>query len=118
MVGNEWDDILYWEDYELFSRFCRELDRVARDIIHGAGYEGCFGHSLGHGVGLFVHENPRLSSGADPADTLKRGHVVTFEPGIYIAGKYGCRIEDMVAVKNDGTVYNFTHSPKELIELF
>ncbi len=96
---------------------CRELDRIARDIINGAGYEGCFGHSFGHGVGLFVHESPRLSTGADPADTLKRGHVVTFEPGIYIAGRYGCRIEDMVAVKNDGTILNFTHSPKELIEL-
>ncbi|MBQ9785368.1 MAG: aminopeptidase P family protein [Clostridia bacterium] len=97
--------------------FCRELDRIARDIINGAGYEGCFGHSLGHGVGLFVHESPRLAPGADPASTLCRGHVVTFEPGIYVAGKYGCRIEDMVGVKNDGTVCNFTHSPKELIEL-
>ncbi len=97
---------------------CRDLDRIARDIINGAGYEGCFGHSLGHGVGLFVHEQPRLAPGAAPESTLKRGHVVTFEPGIYIAGKYGCRIEDMVAVANDGTVRNFTHSPKDLIELF
>lgn len=97
---------------------CKGLDRIARDIINGAGYEGCFGHSLGHGVGLFVHESPRLSTGAGDGETLQRGHVVTFEPGIYVAGKYGCRIEDMVAVRPDGTVYDFTHSPKELIELF
>ncbi len=97
---------------------CRELDRVARDLIYGAGYEGCFGHSLGHGVGLFVHENPRLSSAAAPDEVLKRGHVITFEPGIYLSGKYGCRIEDMVAVRHDGTLYDYTKSPKELIELF
>ena len=98
--------------------YCRELDRVARDIINGAGYEGCFGHSLGHGVGLFVHEKPSLAPGAAPEARLLRGHVVTFEPGIYIAGKYGCRIEDMLAVCPDGTLRNFTGSPKELIELF
>ena len=98
--------------------YCRELDRVARDIINGAGYEGCFGHSLGHGVGLFVHESPRLAPGVAPEERLMRGHVVTFEPGIYIAGKYGCRIEDMLAVCPDGTLRNFTGSPKELIELF
>lgn len=98
--------------------YCKELDRIARDIIDGEGYKGCFGHSLGHGVGMLVHENPRLSPGADPASKLERGHVVTFEPGIYLSGKYGCRIEDMVAIRNDGTVHDFTQSPKELIELF
>ena len=97
---------------------CYELDAAARNVIHGAGYKGCFGHSLGHGVGMFVHEEPRLSPKADNTDVLKRGHVVTFEPGIYIEGKYGCRIEDMVAVCNDGSIRNFTKSPKELIELF
>ncbi len=97
---------------------CYELDAAARNIIHGAGYKGCFGHSLGHGVGMFIHEEPRLSPKADKADVLERGHVVTFEPGIYIEGKYGCRIEDMVAVCNDGSIRNFTKSPKELIELF
>ena len=97
---------------------CYALDAAARNVIHGAGYQGCFGHSLGHGVGMFVHEEPRLSPKADKADVLERGHVVTFEPGIYIAGKYGCRIEDMVAVCNDGSIRNFTKSPKELIELF
>ncbi len=97
---------------------CRALDKIARDIIYGAGYEGCFGHSLGHGVGLYVHENPRLAPSAREDSLLERGHVVTFEPGIYIEGRYGCRIEDMVAIRPDGSVYDFTKSPKELIELF
>ena len=95
----------------------RELDSVARDIIYGAGYEGCFGHGLGHGVGKFVHEGPRVSPAAPADKVLLPGHVITIEPGIYIAGKYGCRIEDMLAITEDG-YYDFTHSPKELIELF
>lgn len=95
---------------------CAEVDKVARDIIDGAGYKGCFGHSLGHGVGMFIHESPRLS--AKVSDKyLVPGNVVTVEPGIYIFGKYGCRIEDMVAVTDTG-YHNFTASPKELIELF
>ncbi len=97
---------------------CRALDRIARDIIDQAGYQGCFGHSLGHGVGMFIHEKPGLSGGAPEDSVLQRGHVVTFEPGIYVAGKYGCRIEDMVAICHDGSVRNFTKSPKEMIELF
>ena len=97
---------------------CRDADKIARDIIYGAGYEGCFGHSLGHGVGLYIHEAPRLSFVSPENVLLAPGHVVTVEPGIYIAGKYGCRIEDMVAVLEDGTVYDFTKSPKELIELW
>ena len=94
---------------------CLEADKVARDIINSAGYEGCFGHSLGHGVGRVVHEEPRLSPKS--TDTLAVGNVVTVEPGIYINGKYGCRIEDMVAVTENG-IHNFTKSKKELIELF
>ncbi len=97
---------------------CFGLDKIARDLIYGAGYKGCFGHSLGHGVGMLVHEEPRLSPGASKEAVLARGHVVTVEPGIYLEGRYGCRIEDMVCIKNDGSAYNFTHSPKELIELF
>lgn len=96
---------------------CRLLDRIARDIIENAGYHGAFGHSLGHGVGMYIHESPRLSMASPEDCVLSRGHVVTFEPGIYLTGKYGCRIEDMVAVLPDGTVHNFTHSPKELIEI-
>lgn len=96
---------------------CAEADKVARDIIYKAGYEGCFGHGLGHGVGLYIHEYPRLSK-ISGNTLLERGHVVTVEPGIYIEGQYGCRIEDMVGVMEDGSIYNFTHSSKEMIELF
>lgn len=95
---------------------CRGVDRVARDIINDAGYEGCFGHGLGHGVGMYIHEAPRLSPAAREGSVLEVGQIVTVEPGIYIEGKYGCRIEDMVCVTEDG-MYDFAHSPKELIEL-
>ncbi len=96
---------------------CQEADKVARDIIAAAGYGSCFGHSLGHGVGLYIHEAPSLSPKAKPDTLLKRGNVVTVEPGIYIEGKYGCRIEDMIAIDHNGKLLNFTHSPKELIEI-
>ena len=93
----------------------RDADKVARDIIDAVPeYKGCFGHSLGHGVGRFIHESPRLASVGEKA--LVRGNIVTVEPGIYLAGKYGCRIEDMVAITEDG-IRNFTKSPKELIEI-
>lgn len=96
---------------------CADADKIARDIIDNAGYQGCFGHSLGHGVGLFIHENPRLAGSMPDSEILRPGHVVTVEPGIYLEGKYGCRIEDMVTVLPDGSIYDFTKSPKELIEL-
>lgn len=91
------------------------IDRIARDLI-GKDYPGCFGHGLGHGVGLEIHEAPRLSFVSPPDKTLCPGNVVTVEPGIYLAGQYGCRIEDMVLVTENG-YENFTKSPKELIEL-
>ena len=95
----------------------RDADKVARDIIDAVPeFKGCFGHSLGHGVGRLIHESPRLSAAAGEK-TLVRGNIVTVEPGIYLAGKYGCRIEDMVAITENG-VRNFTKSPKELIELY
>ncbi|MBR6708730.1 MAG: aminopeptidase P family protein [Clostridia bacterium] len=98
---------------------CRAVDRAARDIIESnPAYVGTFGHGLGHGVGMYIHEAPRLSQGAAPDAVLRRGHVVTVEPGIYLEGKYGCRIEDMIAITPEGTVRNFTASPKEMIELF
>ena len=103
-------------DYVGGGLFCSAVDKVARDIIDYAGYEGCFGHSLGHGVGIDGHEAPRLSSKAGDA-VLAPGHVVTVEPGIYLTGKYGCRIEDMVVIGEDGRAENLTKSPKELIEL-
>ena len=94
---------------------CAAVDGVARGIIDNAGYKGCFGHSLGHGVGLFIHERPRLASVAK-GEVLRQGQVVTVEPGIYLTGKYGCRIEDMVLVTEHGC-RDFTTSPKELIEI-
>ena len=93
---------------------CGEADKVARDIIN-VNYNGAFGHSLGHSVGLFIHEAPRLSFKAFGEKT-EVGNVLTVEPGIYLFGKYGCRIEDMVSIEENG-VYNFTHSTKELIEI-
>ncbi len=75
-------------------------DSIARDIITSAGYGRCFGHSLGHGVGLATHEAPRLSP-RNPV-TLIEGMVVTVEPGIYLPGTGGVRLEEMVVVEKDG----------------
>ena len=95
---------------------CGEADKIARDIIDAIPeYKGAFGHSLGHSVGLFIHESPRLYSRGF-GRKLNAGEILTVEPGIYLFGKYGCRIEDMVAVTKDG-IHNFTHSPKDLIEI-
>lgn len=96
---------------------CHAVDAVARNIIENAGYHGAFGHSLGHGVGMYIHENPRLSPAAAKEELLIPGEVVTAEPGIYLPGQYGCRIEDMLLVTENG-YRNFTHSKKDLIELF
>ena len=93
---------------------CGEADKIARDIIN-VDYNGTFGHSLGHSVGLFIHEKPGLNSRAF-GRKLRVGEILTVEPGIYLFGKYGCRIEDMVAITENG-IHNFTHSTKELIEI-
>ena len=90
------------------------VDKVARDIIADAGYGEYFGHGLGHSVGLFIHENPRLSPSDDTI--LKENMIETVEPGIYVPGLGGVRIEDMVVVTKEGHI-NLAHSPKELIEL-
>ncbi len=94
---------------------CFKMDKIARDIIDGAGYKGAFGHSLGHGVGLEVHEEPSLSPKSGDRK-LCRGDIVTVEPGIYLEGKYGCRIEDMVYI-TPGGARNLTECEKELIEI-
>jgi Xaa-Pro aminopeptidase len=86
-------------------------DNAARKIIDDAGYGEHFGHALGHGVGLEVHEGPRLAQRSD--DELAPGEVVTVEPGIYLPGKLGVRIEDLVVVTDEG-LRNLSSLPKEL----
>jgi len=89
----------------------REIDKAVRDIIYGAGHEGHYGHGLGHGVGLDIHEAPTLSFRSE--DTLQSGTVVTVEPGVYLPGKFGIRIEDLVVVTDDG-IRILTSIPKAL----
>jgi Xaa-Pro aminopeptidase len=91
-----------------------DVDAVARKIIDEAGHGDRFGHGLGHGVGLEVHEGPRLSPRSD--DELAPGEVVTVEPGIYLPGKLGVRIEDFVVVGDDG-YRNLSTLPKQLQEV-
>lgn len=93
---------------------CRDADAAARQIIADAGYGRFFGHSLGHGVGLMIHELPNLSPKSETI--LEPGMIVTCEPGIYIPGFGGVRIEDMVYVTENGNV-NMTKLSKELIEI-
>lgn len=89
-----------------------EVDAIARNIIKDAGYGEYFGHGLGHAVGIEIHENPRFSM-LEEAE-IKPGMVLTVEPGIYLPGFGGVRIEDMVVITDEG-IDNLTHSPKELI---
>ncbi len=89
----------------------REVDAVARDIITAAGHGDHFGHGLGHGVGLDIHEGPRLARTAE--GRLAAGQVVTVEPGVYVPGRGGVRIEDLVVVTDDGHEL-LSHTPKAL----
>ena len=91
-----------------------ELDKIARDIIDDAGYGDCFGHSLGHGVGMEIHEKPNAAPSAK--NILKPGSVITVEPGIYLPGKFGVRIEDFVILTENGNV-NLTKCAKNIISL-
>ncbi|KMT21336.1 M24 family metallopeptidase [Clostridium cylindrosporum] len=93
---------------------CSELDKVARDIIIKGGYGEKFGHGLGHGVGREIHESPRVSPKG--THTLEPGMVITDEPGIYIEGTGGVRIEDLLVITQDGCRV-LSKSPKSLIEL-
>lgn len=91
----------------------KEVDALARDVIEQAGYGKYFGHSLGHSVGLEIHERPNFSTREETV--IQPGMVITVEPGIYIEGVGGVRIEDVVIITEDGCE-NITHSPKERIE--
>lgn len=93
---------------------CRDIDALARDYIASRGYGDNFGHSLGHSVGIEIHEQPVLSARCD--EIIKPGHILTVEPGVYIDGFGGVRIEDLAAVTEDG-IRNLTSSPKELITI-
>lgn len=93
---------------------CGEVDEAARAVLRKAGLAKHFTHSTGHGVGLEIHEAPRIAAGQ--ALELKSGMVVTIEPGVYLAGKFGIRIEDMVAVTQRGNKV-LTNAAKTLIEL-
>jgi len=90
----------------------REVDAVSRSVIEAGGHGEHFGHGLGHGVGLAIHEGPRLSQRSD--DDLEAGNVVTIEPGIYLPGQFGVRTEDLVAVTDDGCQI-LTAVPKQLL---
>ncbi len=92
---------------------CVEGDAAARRVIESAGYGDRFGHATGHGVGVQIHEEPRLSAAAGE-QRLQVGNIVTVEPGIYLEGRFGVRIEDMVLIEESGC-RNLTKSPKELL---
>lgn len=94
---------------------CRDVDAAARDVIRDAGYGAYFGHGLGHSLGLDLHEDPRFNQ--TDASPVAPGLAITVEPGIYLPGEFGVRIEDTILVHEDGTVENITHSPHELIRL-
>jgi Xaa-Pro aminopeptidase len=90
------------------------VHKVADDIIVAAGYGGKMGHGLGHGVGIEIHESPRFSPFWDKA--VPAGAFLSVEPGIYLPGKFGVRIEDVVMLTEDGCI-DITNSPKNLIIL-
>ncbi len=94
------------------QKICKDIDHISRDIINKAGFEGCFGHGLGHSIGLEVHESPSFNR-VDESPLLP-GMVITVEPGIYLEGEFGVRIEDMIVITENGCE-NLTKSPKELI---
>lgn len=93
---------------------CNTVDAVSRDMIYKAGYEGKFGHGLGHSLGLEIHENPRFSPLC--TDLTEAGMVLSVEPGIYIEGQFGVRIEDIVEITENGCNV-ITQSEKKLITL-
>ncbi len=93
---------------------CKDADLAARNIISQAGYGNCFGHGTGHGVGIDIHEAPTVSFRS--SQVLSVGDIVTVEPGIYLPGEFGVRIEDMAYITENG-FENLTNSPKNLLIL-
>ena len=88
-----------------------EIDRAAREVIAAAGYGNCFGHGFGHGIGVEIHEAPTASPAYEKP--MPAGAVISAEPGIYLPGKFGVRIEDMILLTEDGC-RNLTRASKEL----
>jgi Xaa-Pro aminopeptidase len=122
-LGQPTDPVRFWEIYNLVLKAQgaaksvaragmtgRQVDSVARDVIAAAGYGANFGHSLGHGVGLAVHEEPLLSRRYE--GLLAAGNVVTLEPGVYLPGWGGVRIEDMIVLNDEGAEV-LTAAPKD-----
>lgn len=91
---------------------CKDIDALARNFINESGFQDCFGHGLGHSIGIDTHENPSFNT--RDTTVLESGMVLTVEPGIYLENEFGVRIEDMVVVTENG-YENLTKSPKELI---
>lgn len=90
----------------------KKVDAAARDYIYSQGYKGCFGHGLGHSLGIDIHESPNFSPSCDIE--IPKGAILSVEPGIYLEGKFGVRIEDIVKISDFG-FENLTQSTKELI---
>ncbi|MDD7662661.1 MAG: aminopeptidase P family protein [Eubacteriales bacterium] len=101
-------------DAVMAGKCCKDIDAIARDYIYSHGYEGRFGHGLGHSVGIDIHEEPRLSMTCSAI--LEENQIMTVEPGIYLPGVGGVRIEDSVIVKKDGCI-PLTSPTRELIIL-
>ena len=100
------------QDAVMAGKDCKVVDAVARDYIDSQGYEGCFGHGLGHAVGIDIHEDPRFNTVSTA--TLKAGQVMTVEPGIYVPGVGGVRFENTVVVTETGC-RSLTHPTRDLI---
>ena len=93
---------------------CIDVDSAARNYIYSKGYEGCFGHGLGHSIGIEVHESPCFNT--RDRTILKPGMILSVEPGIYLPGRFGVRIEDVIVVTENG-FENITHCEKKLTVL-